>query len=47
VLAGLGVDFVTAIGAVAATLGNIGPGFGMVGPVDNFAAIPTMPESGC
>ena len=39
-LAGLGVDFVTALGAVAATIGNIGPGFGMVGPVDNFAQIP-------
>jgi len=39
-LAGTGVDFVTALGAVAATLGNIGPGFGMVGPVENFAQIP-------
>jgi trk system potassium uptake protein len=39
-LAGMGVDFLTALGAVAATLGNIGPGFGMVGPVDNFAGIP-------
>jgi trk system potassium uptake protein TrkH len=42
VLAGLGVDFVTAFGAVAATIGNIGPGFGLVGPVDNFAAIPYL-----
>lgn len=41
-LAGLGVDFVTALGAVAATLGNIGPGFGMVGPVENYAHIPFM-----
>ena len=41
VLAGMGLDFVTAIGAVAATLGNIGPGFGGVGPTDNFAAIPS------
>ena len=39
-LAGLGVDFVSALGAVAATIGNIGPGFGMVGPVDNFAQMP-------
>jgi len=39
-LAGLGVDFTTAFGAVAATLGNIGPGFGMVGPVENYAHIP-------
>lgn len=42
ILAGLGVDFVTTIGAVAATLGNIGPGFGLVGPVENYAQIPTM-----
>jgi len=40
VLAGLGVDFTTSFGAVAATIGNIGPGFGAVGPVDNFAGIP-------
>jgi len=39
-LAGLGVDMTTAFGAVAATLGNIGPGFGMVGPVENYAQIP-------
>ena len=41
-LAGLGVDFVTAFSAVAATIGNIGPGFGMVGPVENFAQIPVL-----
>ena len=41
-LAGLGVDFVTAIGAVAATIGNIGPGFGMVGPVENYAQMPYL-----
>ena len=40
ILAGMGVDFVTSIGAVAATLGNIGPGFGAVGPVENYAQIP-------
>jgi trk system potassium uptake protein TrkH len=41
-LAGLGVDFVTSLGAVAASMGNIGPGFGLVGPVGNYAAIPTL-----
>lgn len=35
----LGLDFVTAIGAVATSLGNVGPGIGDVGPVDNFAAL--------
>ncbi|MFZ1199322.1 MAG: TrkH family potassium uptake protein [Desulfobacterales bacterium] len=39
-LAGMGVDFMTAIGAVAATIGNIGPGFGMVGPVQHYGHIP-------
>jgi trk/ktr system potassium uptake protein len=42
VLAGTGVDFITAIGAVAASIGNIGPGFGMVGPAENYAAIPAF-----
>lgn len=41
-LAGLGVDFITSIGAVAATLGNVGPGFGGVGPVENYAGIPVL-----
>ena len=41
-LAGLGVDFVTAISAVASTIGNIGPGLGLVGPVDNYAQIPYL-----
>jgi len=39
-LAGLGVDFTTSFAAVAATLGNIGPGFGTIGPVENFAHLP-------
>ena len=39
-IASMGVDFTTSIAAVAATIGNIGPGLGMVGPVDNFAQIP-------
>ena len=41
-LAGLGVDFVTSFGAVAAAIGNIGPGFGLVGPVGNYSAIPLL-----
>jgi trk system potassium uptake protein TrkH len=39
-LAGMGVDFATAFGAVASAIGNIGPGFGLVGPVENYAVIP-------
>jgi trk system potassium uptake protein TrkH len=41
-LAGMGVDFLTAVSAVAAAIGNIGPGLGMVGPTDNFAQIPIL-----
>jgi trk system potassium uptake protein len=40
VLAAMGLDLVTALGAVAACLGNIGPGFGTVGPAENFAHLP-------
>ena len=35
----LGTDFDTSVGAVAATLGNIGPGIGGVGPALNFSEI--------
>ena len=38
----LGLDFESAIGTVIATLGNIGPGLGSVGPVFNFAHIPAI-----
>jgi trk system potassium uptake protein TrkH len=32
-----GRDIVTSVGATAATLGNIGPGIGLVGPASNYA----------
>ncbi len=38
----LGMDLVSAFGAVAATLNNIGPGLGSVGPTDNFAHVPVV-----
>jgi len=37
-----GIDFTTAIGAVATSLGNVGPGLGEVGPVNNFAGLPSI-----
>ena len=37
----IGVDFDTAIGSVAATLGNVGPGIGDVGPSGTYNSIPT------
>lgn len=42
ILALLGVDFVTAAGATATCIGNIGPGIGTVGPVNNFAHLPDI-----
>jgi len=40
ILADFDQPFLTAIGSVATTLGNVGPGVGAVGPLDNFALIP-------
>jgi trk system potassium uptake protein TrkH len=37
-----GLDLMTTISAVATSLGNIGPGFAGVGPLNNFAAIPQV-----
>ena len=41
-LAAMGVDVVTSFAAVAATIGNIGPGLGLVGPTDNYVHIPML-----
>jgi trk system potassium uptake protein TrkH len=38
----MGLDFDTAIGATIASLGNIGPGLGHVGPVENYASLPGL-----
>jgi len=40
VLAAMGYDLGTCFGSVAATLGNIGPGIGLVGPVENYSHFP-------
>ena len=40
IVAATGVDFITALGATAACLGNVGPGIGGVGPMSNFAHLP-------
>ncbi len=39
IMSAMGNDFMTSVGAVAATLGNIGPGIGQVGPSLNYADI--------
>jgi len=40
IMSALGLDHVTALSSVAATLGNVGPGLGLVGPVENYAFLP-------
>jgi len=40
ILSTMGLDFNTAIGAATSTLGNVGPAFGKLGPVDNYAWLP-------
>jgi len=42
VISAMGYDLESSLGAVAATLGNIGPGIGAVGPVENYAHIPVL-----
>jgi trk system potassium uptake protein TrkH len=37
ILTFMGLDFISALGATASSLGNIGPAIGSVSPVDNFA----------
>ncbi len=36
----MGLDLVTSLGASASSLGNVGPAFGKLGPVDNYAWLP-------
>jgi len=38
----MGIDIDTSIGAVASTLGNVGPGIGSVGPVEHYANLPVF-----
>jgi trk system potassium uptake protein TrkH len=35
-----GLDVITSFSSVAATIGNVGPGFGLVGPVTNYLSVP-------
>jgi len=42
IIAAMGYDLPTSFSAVAATLGNIGPGLGSVGPVENYAHFPVF-----
>ena len=42
VMTWVGLDFSSAVGATIASLGNIGPGIGNVGPVENYSWIPSF-----
>ena len=38
----LGLDFVTSLGGSASSLGNVGPAFGNLSPVNNFNSLPIL-----
>ena len=42
IMASLGMDTITAFASVIACIGNIGPGLGGVGPMDNYSNIPYL-----
>ena len=42
VMSAVGLDHVTALSSVFATVGNVGPGLGLVGPVENYFFIPPL-----
>jgi trk system potassium uptake protein TrkH len=38
----VGMDLLSSLGASLSSVGNVGPGFGTVGPVENYAHIPAI-----
>ena len=47
VLGMLGLDFVSAIGGAASSLGNVGPAFGTLNPLANFNSLPALGKWWC
>lgn len=47
VLGAMGLDLDTAIGGAASSLGNVGPAFGDLGPVDNYSILSTEAKWWC
>ena len=41
-MASLGMDMTSSFTAVAACIFNVGPGLGLVGPVDNYLTVPLV-----
>ena len=46
-LALMGLDFPTALGGAASSLGNVGPAFGNLGPVNNYDSLPLVGKWWC
>ncbi len=42
IMSALGLDVITSFASVAATIGNVGPGLGLVGPTGNYLAVPDL-----
>jgi trk system potassium uptake protein TrkH len=42
IMSSSGLDTMTSFASVAATIGNVGPGLGLVGPVNNYLSIPDL-----
>ncbi len=47
VLGALGLDFVSAVGGAATSLGNVGPGLGELNPLSNFNELPSLGKWWC
>ena len=47
VLGFLGLDFQSAVGGSASSLGNVGPAFGSLSPLNNFSSLPTLGKWWC
>ncbi|ADV49543.1 TrkH family potassium uptake protein [Cellulophaga sp. E16_2] len=47
VLGALGLDFESAIGGAASSLGNVGPGLGSLNPLSNFNGLPALGKWWC
>ncbi len=47
VLGLLGLDFISAIGGAASSLGNVGPAFGSLSPLSNFNGLPALGKWWC
>ena len=47
VLSFMGLDFMTAVGGAASSLGNVGPAFGSLNPLSNFNGLPELGKWWC